>query len=398
MEGLDTSNILLYLFLLAALAVGWWLGRRSRSNNPLQVSRDKRKPGNDYFIGLNYLLNDEPDDAIDIFIDALEINSNTLQTHMALGTLLRRRGKVDRSIAVYQDLLGQTGFSHDEMNEIKLNLVQSYISGGLLDRAEQLLTELRNQKGAIRHNALVHSINVYQQEKDREEGIDALQELVKVCAPVKRGHYQNLASHFYCELAEAELEQGHTAKAREFLRKAVSLDKANSRVSMLLGQMEYQSGNYKEALKNYQRVQKQDESFLADVFAPMVECYLKADKEKNLQKFIDTCMQESRETTLLIKVAAYLEKEKGQEQARQFLVSKLREIPTLGLLAKAIGLSDNVGQQANEVSLYLQVLNDYVESRPQYQCTDCGFELKNLLWHCPSCLHWGSVKHISGEN
>ena len=167
MEDSGASNIFLYLLLLAALASGWWLGRRSSKSGGSYFGLGSNKPPtNDYFIGLNYLLNDEPDDAIDIFIESLEINSNTLETHLALGTLLRRRGKVDRSITLYQDLLGKSIFSRSELNEIKISLVQSYISAGLLDRAEHLLKELRNEKGSIKVQALVLSANVYQLEKD----------------------------------------------------------------------------------------------------------------------------------------------------------------------------------------------------------------------------------------
>ena len=210
------TDIFLYLLLLVALGLGWGLGRRARFNSTSKSSRPYRNlPAKDYFIGLNYLLNDEPDDAIDIFIDSLEISSHTLETHLALGTLLRRRGKVDRSIALYQDLLGKSNFSRTELNEIKISLVQSYISAGLLDRAEHLLKELRNEKGDIKVQALVLSANVYQLEKDWQEGVNALLELLKVCPSSKRSTYQNLASHFYCEMAEEELENAPKPKRRE---------------------------------------------------------------------------------------------------------------------------------------------------------------------------------------
>ena len=167
---------------------------------------------------------------------------------MALGTLLRRRGKVDRSIAVYQDLLGKIGFTKGEYSEIKLNLVQSYIAAGLLDRAEHLLTELRQEKGSVKIRALELSANVYQREKDWKEGVSALTELLKFCPSPERGGYQNLASHFYCELAEEEIVNEHLSRARDCLRQASAMDKHNSRVSMLFGKLEMLMGNYKDCL------------------------------------------------------------------------------------------------------------------------------------------------------
>jgi len=397
MEGFGINNLFLYLILLVALAVGWLLGKRSSfSASKLKPGKNKKLPSNDYFVGLNYLLNDEPDDAIDIFIDALEINSNTLDTHMALGTLLRRRGKVDRSIAVYQDLLGQSDFSRSELNDIKIHLVRSYIAAGLLDRAEHLLEELRNQQGEIKIKALVLSANVYQLEKDWQEGVNVLTELLKVCAPARRLRYQNLASHYYCELAEEELGNGHMSKARDYLRNADMMDKSNTRVSMLFGKLENLCGNYKEAIKNYLRVKKQDPSFMADVFSPLVECYQKAGKEKSLQKFISANMDEETDASVLIDLARYLEKERGQDEARKYLLAQLEKKSSLRLMMQALALDDSVADVNIEKDLFLKVLREYIESHAQYQCTNCGFELKSLLWLCPSCSRWGTVKHVKG--
>ena len=397
MDDSGLNNIFLYLLLLASLALGWWLGRRKNFGARSSDLRGGRfTPEKDYFLGLNYLLNDEPDDAIDIFIDSLEINSGTLETYMALGMLLRRRGKVDRSIAVYQDLLGQSNFSSGEFNEIKLQLVQSYIAAGLLDRAEHLLVELRVQKGVIKLKALELSANVYQLEKDWLEGVNALSELLKVCAPADRSSCQNLASHFYCELAEEEIENERLSRARDYLRQASAMDKHNTRVSMLFGNLEALSGNYKEAIKNYLRVKKQDPSFLADVFVPLIECYEKTGKQNELNKFIDSTMSEEKDTSVLIALAGYLEQDRGQEQARQYLLGKLEQNPSLRLMMQSIALDASAVDSQSEHRLFLQVLKENLENKAQYQCSNCGFELKNLLWHCPSCSRWGLIKHVRG--
>jgi lipopolysaccharide biosynthesis regulator YciM len=396
MEGANFTFILLYLLLLAALALGWWLGRRSNLTDDKR-RRAGKSPSKDYFIGLNYLLNDEPDDAIDIFIDSLEINSSTLQTHMALGTLLRRRGKVDRSIAVYHDLLGRGGFSADELQEIKINLVQSYISAGLLDRAEHLLGELRKEKGNIKIKALIQSAHVYQLERDWEKGIQALTELLKVCSPTKRQEYQHLSSHFYCELAEQELDGERMSRAREYLQEAISMDKANVRVSILRGKLEAQCGNYDKAIKFYLQVRKQDPAFMADVFSPLLACYGKAGKEKELNKFIKSCREDDSNATVLLGLAGFLEKEEGNHAAMSFLLRKLESKSSLRLLQRALGLQESDGTPAiREFALYQRVLNDYIDSKAQYRCQNCGFEMKTLHWHCPSCSHWGSVKHLIG--
>ncbi len=138
---MEIGNFFLALLMLIALALAWYSGYRTQIRSKyLQTKKDNK----DYFIGLNYLLNDEPDQSIDAFIASLEINSNTLESHLALGNLLMRRGKVDGSVAVYQKLLANSQLKNIELNQVKLGLVKSYVAAGLLDRAEKLIDELKS--------------------------------------------------------------------------------------------------------------------------------------------------------------------------------------------------------------------------------------------------------------
>jgi len=242
----------------------------------------------------------------------------------------------------------------------------------------------------------VHSANVYQLEKDWQEGVNALLELLKVCPSGKRSTYQNLASHFYCEMAEEELENEHMSRARDYLRSAVDLDKNNARVSILLGRLESLCGNYKEAIANYLRVKKQDASFMADVFAPLVDCFQQAGKEKALLNFIDESIQEESNTSVLLELAKFLEQERGQEEARKYLLQRLGSKSSLRLLLQTLALDDASGRIQEDKHLFLRVLKDNIDGKAQYQCTNCGFEMKSLMWHCPSCSQWGNVKHVMG--
>ena len=330
MEGSSIQDILLFLLLLVTLATGWWLGRRSipfvRS---VSGKLSRRAPSRDYFIGLNYLLNDEPDDAIDIFTDFLEMNSGSLETYLALGKLLRRRGKVDRSINIYQDLLGQSGFSPAEMNVIRINMVQSYIAAGLLDRAELILEDLRREKGDIKIRALILSASIFQQEKDWPKGVQAIAELLKVCPSDQRATFGHVASHFYCEMAEEELEREHMLQAREHLRQALAMDKGNTRVSILRGRLEAQSGNFKDAVKYYLKVEKQDPAFMVEVFDTIIDCFKRAGKDKALRKFIDKNLEKATNTSVLISLANYLQEERGQEAMEYSPRTEIRLTPRI---------------------------------------------------------------------
>ena len=175
------DSIAFYMLLLVAVTAGWLLGRFSAAKS----SREK-PPSLDlfqnYFVGLNYLLNDEPDEAIDTFIKALEINSETIETHLALGALLRRRGKVDKAINVHQALLARPNLEPNFTNLVRLQLALNYIAAGLLDRAERLLKEVLEDGGEAKWDALAQLITIYQTEKEWEKAIASSTELLKEAA------------------------------------------------------------------------------------------------------------------------------------------------------------------------------------------------------------------------
>src|SRR5690554_3258183 len=207
------------LLMLLALAAAWYLGRLNRSR-----SRPARQNGGrDYFIGLNYLLNEQPDEAIDTFIAALEVNTDVFETHLALGTLLRRRGKVDKSIVVYQKLLERPGLGEYDASRIKLELLRSYIAAGLLDRAETLLGELGDAGPELRHAALLQAISLYQLERDWVRAVQSAEELLRIASVRERSRYQVMASHFQCELAELAIAEERYDEALLNLKKALQL-------------------------------------------------------------------------------------------------------------------------------------------------------------------------------
>ena len=144
---------------------------------------------------------------------------------------------------------------------------------------------------------------------------------------------------------------------------------------------------------------------MADVFQPLIACYIKAGKEKSLKKFIKASITEETNISVLLGLAEYLQHEQGDLAARKFILEKLNRKPSLRLLLQSMNygaeLSDNEegvddAASKSDAQLPRQVLAEYVESKAQYQCGNCGFELKSLHWLCPSCSHWGTVKHVKG--
>ena len=394
MSDLLLQKILPALLMLVAIALAWWLGRRSVPRSGGRGTDFAR----DYFVGLNYLVNDEPDDAIDIFIRSLEVNSDSLEAHLALGALLRRRGKVDKSITVYQGLLARPRLSERQTNEIKVELARSYISAGLLDRAERLLEQLQSANDEFRQTALCLSLNVYQMERDWERGIAVAEDLVSSCPGRERPQYQKIASHFYCELAEQEIAGRHYRNARQLLKKAQQMSRSNVRVSFLAGQVEMELENYRDAIKHLSRVSQQDPDFYPEVFASLLDCYRRLKSEKQLERFIQGSLEETPAASILLNVSEHIELQQGSSEALHFLLGHIREKPSLVLINKALKI---LGEEADEGQrnlhmLFHHVIDDYLSQAALYRCTNCGFEGKSLHWSCPGCSSWNSVRPVKG--
>lgn len=386
------SSFVFLLLMLIALALAWFAGYRSRFR---KLPGLKRNPEQDYFIGLNYLLNDEPDDAIDIFIDALELNSNTLATHLALCTLLRRRGKVDRAIEHGQYLLAEQSFGLRESNEIRINLVRSYLAAGLLDRAEKLLEELKRGSPTVREAALGLAITVYQMEKEWAQALQAALELLNICPAAKRPELQAQAAHFHCELAELALAQHDLVSARNELKKALAINRSNVRIYLLLARIEVAEGSVLEALKTLQKVQQYDEAYAGEASAAMLACIDQTGADPEALRLLEGSLGSDTGSRQLLARVAVVRKEKGNATALKLLQQSLAAYPSLGMLSRFLDIAAKeatVQQDVLQQSAF--ILDQHLQSCPQYRCDNCGFELKHLHWMCPGCSKWGTVKPL----
>src|SRR6476620_1368736 len=182
------------LLALAALAGAWYLGYQSKQK---KHESEKLTLPRDYLVGLNFLLNEEPDKAVDIFIKMLEVDSNTVETHLAVGKLFRRRGEVDRAIRIHQNLIARPQLDKIYREQSLYELGQDYLSAGMLDRAERIFLELVNTK-SLSAKALQTLIDIYQQEKDWEK---AVQTAVQYESVTKQTMHTVIA-HYYCEIGE----------------------------------------------------------------------------------------------------------------------------------------------------------------------------------------------------
>jgi len=390
------DSIAFYMLLLVAVTAGWLLGRFSAAKS----SREK-PPSLDlfqnYFVGLNYLLNDEPDEAIDTFIKALEINSETIETHLALGALLRRRGKVDKAINVHQALLARPNLEPNFTNLVRLQLALDYIAAGLLDRAERLLKEVLEDGGEAKWDALAQLITIYQTEKEWEKAIASSTELLKRPRYKKDAELLGSAAHFCCELAEQYLQNNQDLQARAEIKRAFTFERKSVRAMLLLADIEQLEGNYKAAIKELLRIRGAKPEFVPQLLERLKNCYMHFGSEDELEKLLKAMVADDSSTEAALMLAKIISEKSKNSDAIELLKKHLEQFPSLNALIELLNLQlDSVDE---EVATGLKSLLNLVEAQAQksseYQCHHCGFETKSFFWMCPSCKKWDEIHPLS---
>lgn len=387
---MDPIN-LLWLLLPVAAFTGWYLARRmAAGNGPDEPPGGLRS---DYFRGINYLLNEQPDKAIEVFIKVLEVDSETVETHLALGNLYRRRGEVDRAIRIHQNLIARDSLSAEQRNEALLELGQDYLSAGLLDRAEDLFLELAGTE-PYRVQALRQLIDIYEQEKDWENAVESARKLEKVTGNQLGG----VIAHYHCEIAEKVRQSGDLNAALKATQKALDTHRGCVRASLLEGDIFRQRQDYERAIRAYQRVEDQNPDYLPETVERIHNCYHALGRTGDVDAYLSRLMDRYGWITATLALAEIRQKEQGADAAIEFMASQLRRRTSIRGLDRLLQLEL---QEAGEGSAqHLRILKDLtgelLQDRPVYKCTHCGFPAKSLHWQCPSCKHWNTVMPIQG--
>jgi len=389
------GSLTFYVLLLVAIIAGWILGKLGSSNS----TRSKTSSTDlfeDYFVGLNYLLNDEPDEAIDTFIKALEINSETAETHLALGALLRRRGKVDKAIKVHQTLLARPNLDRDFANSVRLQLALNYIAAGLLDRAERLLKEIMEDGGDARADALQQLITIYQTEKEWENAISSTVELLKSARFKKNPALLSAAAHYCCELAEKHLQENRESQARLEVKRAFTFERKNMRAMLLLASIEQQQGNYKAAVKELLRIRAASPVFIPQILEPLALCHEKLGLHAEYEQLLKKMIREDSSAEAMIALAALVSAKSGNAEAIALLKEHLEGKASQKALVELLGLQlHGIDEDvATSLESLLTLVKEQAESKAEYRCYHCGFETKSLFWMCPSCKKWDKIQPI----
>jgi len=379
---------LLALLLPVAAASGWFMATRSMRRRSMPKRADL---SSDYFKGLNFLLNEQPDKAIEVFIQMLEVDSETVETHLALGNLFRRRGEVDRAIRIHQNIIARPTLNREQRSLALYELGQDYMKAGLLDRAENLFLELI-ELGEYKAEALTQLLEIYEQEKEWDKAIGIARQYefstgVRTVAVV---------AHYYCECAEKAIQKHDHRTAQQMIKKALTNDKQCVRASLLQGQLDVSSNDCKAAIRAYRKVEKQDSDYLPEIIAPLEHCYRATNNLLEYKKYLMELLQHFGGVTIMLAVAALLKEQQDDYAAVIFIIGELRKRPSVRGLERLVDyhLHTTEGSARDNMTILRDLIKKLLTIKSNYKCQSCGFEAKTLHWHCPSCKHWNTVKPI----
>ncbi|GGX91485.1 lipopolysaccharide assembly protein LapB [Massilia dura] len=349
-----------------------------------QLVSESRTLPRGYFKGLNHLLNDQPDKAVDSFIDIVKQDPESTELHFALGNLFRRRGETERAIRMHQNLLSRPDLPADERAHAEYELGQDYLKAGLLDRAEETYTRLLDTSYAVQGRRAL--LEIYQREKEWQRAIEAALALQEAGA----GSRQKEIAQFYCELAQDALVHMHPDEAMPLLDKALQADRTSVRATILCGDVHLARGDAEGALAMWRRVEQQSVPHVALVAQRLMDGYRKVNRSEEGLSLLKSYLQQASSIDLLEVVFKAVLDLEGVEAARNLVGDELRRTPTLLGLDKFLEarMLDASPTVLAELSLVQNLVHGYTQKLARYQCSHCGFKARQFYWHCPGCSRW----------
>ncbi len=382
----ESTLLLAGLFLLAA-ASGWFFARFTVRH---RIHAATGRLSADYFKGLNFLLNEQPDKAIEVFVRMSEVDDETVETHFALGSLFRRRGEVDRAIRIHQNIIARPNLGRAQRDQALFALGEDYLRAGLFDRAEKLFQQLA-EVPAHRLAALEKLISIYELQKDWIQAIQIQEQIDAVMVSSK----QNVIAHYYCERADEAKAVKDLKEARQLLKKARSGQRATVRAAMMRAAIAAEMGEHKLAAKLYRKVIDEDAEFLPEVLPSLAASTQAQGAEDSYSKLLTGMIRSRPELKPLIAYSVIVDGDMNDPVARRCVREFVRQNETLHDLFETFNLSIR-GDDLNDDMLdkIAVALRRLARKQSRYACQECGFSIATLFWQCPTCKAWETIRPI----
>lgn len=385
------NELLLLATLISAIAIGWFLGRRPFRRKNIPPKTTTSQLNKDYFTGLSYLLNDQQDQAIETFMRVLEINPETIDTHIAMGNLFRSKGETDKAIRLHQNLFARPSLGKELTQQVQLELARDFLAAGLFDRAERLLVELSDALSLeIQQQSHQLLIKIYEQEKEWQKAISISSGRLLKEQPKQK----TAVAHYYCEQAEQLISRADFSQAKKLLKQALYNDPQCIRANWVSAELEFKNNNTRKGRSILLRIPEQDPRYYSMVL-PKINDQL---NEREMHDLLDKAISAFPSRTAIDLKTQLLNQEKGLQAAIEYLEALIKDkqlsspflaAMTLQRLAEQL----TPGVLKHRLETLEQMLFRHEQSNHILRCLQCGFKSRQAeIWQCPKCRSWGSIR------
>lgn len=379
------------LWYLAAVPLlfgaGWFL----RGLDSKQRSMETQGLDDNYFAGLSLLLANEPDKAIDRFIEVVRLDPETIELHHALGNLFRRRGEFDRAIRIHSYLTNRAELSDKERSLALSELALDFLKAGIYDNAEeayQLLSKIPER----RVEALSALMRIYCTEREWQKAVEAAEQLSRESG---RDLTADMA-HFYCELSEIARGSNDAERAREFALRAAALNPVSVRALSILADLAMGAGKTEEAFQYWEKIETDAPRFVPLIASKKADVLAATDK-KAAAAYLKKVFEQTGSTDVLSaavkKIAVWL----SPEESLSFATEAVRRSATLSAFAVYCNVRKTLSPENEEAKLLSDITQKQAKKLGRYQCRCCGFLAHTFAWQCPGCEKWDAFPPVRVE-
>ncbi len=400
--SLDLSLDLVVALFVAA-AAGWLVAQfrlRDRAPRPpppperperpnmLRSQEPPRRLNEDYLKGLGFLLNEEPDKALEVFLQMVDVDNETVETHFALGSIYRRRGEVERAIRIHENIMARPSLSDEHRLAAMFALAEDYFRAGLFDRAERSFRQL-TQSDARRVPALRYLLRIYEQQRDWEHAITVHNDLAALASPEQ----PTAIAHYHCELAEQARERGDLDAARQHLHHAREVQRNFPRGALIRADIALEMNERELAATLCQRFVELHPRLLA-LALPRVLRAVRGSDAGDLERRFNAWIRPEPAARAELAYAAIVAGLEQEPFVRDCLPDLLREDPSLGEIVRSVAGDPGqlTLQQRTDLALSLARI---LRRTQRYRCVDCGFASASHFWQCPGCRAWDAFAPVA---
>ncbi len=372
------------LAIAGAFALGW-IAARVDLRALLSESRSLPRS---YFKGLNFLLSEQPDRAIDAFIEVVTLDPETIELHFALGSLFRRRGEIERAIRMHQNLLNRPDLPDDHRHHALFELGIDYLKAGLLDRAEETFRQLDGTHYGT--DAQRRLLEIFEIEKEWKQAIEIAEALQRAGA----GSNQIRIAQFHCEIAQLAQNESRLDDAKAALGDALAINRQNVRALMQLGDIAAQEQRDEDAIVSWKRVEQQNAPYVSLIGDRLMDAFLRLGRGEEGLKLLRSWLEANPSIDLLETVVRAVRTAQGVEAANEVARQELHRGPSLLALAQYLdtrgALALPTQEDRGDLEVVKNLLQNHTRRLGRYVCSHCGFKARSFYWQCPGCANWES--------